>query len=109
VVANGGINCSILDGWWIEGSNGKNGWDVGEPYVLSATEGPIATQERNATDLESLFRVLEQEIAPLFYLRGPDGVPHAWIARMRESIKSLAPMFSATRMVKDYARIYWPE
>ena len=109
VVVNGGINCSILDGWWMEGSNGRNGWDVGEPFKLPAAEGPIALQDRDEADLESLFALLQNEIAPLFYDRGPDGIPHGWVERMRASIKSLAPAFSATRMVKDYAAIYCGE
>jgi glycogen phosphorylase len=106
VLANGGLNCSVLDGWWIEGSNGTNGWDVGAPYVLGSHDRG-GLEARNRADTESLLELIESKIRPLFYTRGADGVPGAWVARMRASIKSLAPMFSATRMVKDYARLYF--
>ncbi len=106
VVANGGLNCSILDGWWIEGSNGENGWDVGAPYQTPA-KGRLVTEDRNAADAQSLHEVIENQIRPLFYDRNREGVPRGWVARMRASIKTLAPAFSATRMVKDYARIYY--
>lgn len=106
VVANGGLNCSILDGWWIEGSNGENGWDVGAPYQTPA-KGRLVTEDRNAADAQSLHDVIENQIRPLFYDRNREGVPRGWVARMRASIKTLAPAFSATRMVKDYARIYY--
>lgn len=106
VVVNGGLNCSILDGWWIEGSNGENGWNVGAPYELPA-KGRVATEDRSAADAQSLHDVIENEIRPLFYDRNREGVPRGWVARMRASMKTLAPAFSATRMVKDYARIYY--
>jgi len=106
VVANGGLNCSILDGWWIEGSNGENGWDVGAPYQTPA-KGRLVTEDRNAADAQSLHEVIENQIRPLFYDRNREGVPRGWVARMRASMKTLAPAFSATRMVKDYAAIYY--
>ena len=106
VVVNGGLNCSILDGWWIEGSNGENGWDVGAPYQIPA-KGRVVTEDRNAADSQALHDVIENQIRPLFYDRNREGVPRGWVARMRASMKTLAPAFSATRMVKDYARIYY--
>ncbi|MEW6271302.1 MAG: alpha-glucan family phosphorylase [Thermodesulfobacteriota bacterium] len=107
VVVNGGLNCSVLDGWWMEGSNGENGWDIGPPYVLPA-KGRLIAEDRNAIDAQSLLDLIENQIRPLFYERNRDGVPRGWMARVRASMKSLAPLFSATRMVKDYARIYYP-
>ncbi len=106
VVSNGGLNCSILDGWWIEGASSDNGWVVGEPYVLGT--GVSASHERrDAADAESLLEVIESQVRPLFYARNLDGIPTGWVARMRASIKSLAAAFSATRMVKEYAQIYF--
>jgi starch phosphorylase len=107
IVTNGGLNCSILDGWWIEGSNGENGWDVGEPYVLGRDRP--SHEARDAADAASLLDTIENHIRPLFYSRDASGIPTGWVARMRASLKSLAAPFSATRMVKDYARIYWTE
>jgi len=106
VVVNGGLNCSILDGWWIEGSDGQNGWDIGAAYDLPA-KGRLVADDRNAADALSLHDVIENQIRPLFYDRNREGVPRGWVARMRASIKTLAPAFSATRMVKDYARVYY--
>jgi starch phosphorylase len=107
VVVNGGLNCSILDGWWIEGSNGENGWDIGTPYDLPQ-KGRMVAEDRNEADAASLHDIIENQIRPLFYDRNRDGVPRGWVARMRASMKTLAPAFSATRMVKDYAGIYYP-
>lgn len=108
VVVNGGLNCSVLDGWWVEGSNGENGWDVGEPYELPA-RGRLVAENRDEDDSRSLLDLIEHEIRPLFYARNREGVPRGWVARVRASMKSLAPAFSATRMVKDYARLYYPD
>lgn len=108
VVVNGGLNCSILDGWWIEGSNGDNGWDIGTPYDLPS-RGRMVAEDRNEADAASLHDIIENQIRPLFYDRNREGVPRGWVARMRASMKTLAPAFSATRMVKDYAHIYYPE
>ena len=108
VVVNGGLNCSILDGWWIEGSNGENGWDIGAPYDLPS-RGRMVADDRNAADAAALHDIIENQIRPLFYDRNREGVPRGWVARMRASMKTLAPAFSATRMVKDYAGIYYAE
>lgn len=107
VVVNGGLNCSILDGWWAEGSNGENGWNVGEPYSFPA-RGRLVSDDRSEADANSLLDLIENQIRPLFYDRNRDGVPRGWVARIRASLKSLAPAFSATRMVKDYCRLYYP-
>ena len=76
------------------------------PYATPA-KGRLVTEDRNAADAESLHEIIENQIRPLFYERNRDGVPRGWVARMRASMKTLAPAFSATRMVKDYARIYY--
>lgn len=101
VAINGGLNLSILDGWWLEAYDGLNGFAIGD--TGEAAEG-VAVDERDA---ESLYRVLEQEVIPLYYDRDADGIPHHWIARMKRSIQTLAPRFNSDRMVAEYAaRIY---
>jgi starch phosphorylase len=101
---NGQPNCSILDGWWAEGYNGKNGWAIGE-------EREYHDQNAQAeADSISLYNLLEQDIIPAFFERGADGVPHQWIGYMKEAVRTCAPEFSMRRMVKDYTtRYYVPE
>jgi len=100
---NGGLNLSVLDGWWCEGYNGNNGWGIGSEI----TEGTVEFQ--NAVDTNSLYQLLENQIIPLYYAK-PDGkLPLAWLQLMRESIRSVTPMFNTHRMVKEYAeRLYIP-
>ncbi len=101
VVANGGVNVSVLDGWWVEGYAGDNGWAVGDDRTGDNPE----TQD--AADAESLYRVLETEVLPCFYERDALGIPLAWLGRVRASIKSLLPFFNTHRMVREYSeRIY---
>jgi starch phosphorylase len=98
VVLNGGLNCSILDGWWAEAFDGRNGFAIGRGETHSNDE---ITDRR---DGEALYQVLEKEVIPLFYDRDSDGLPRTWIKMMMNSISSLAWRFSAHRMVMDYAR-----
>ena len=101
---NGQPNCSILDGWWAEGYNGKNGWAIGEEREYHDTNAQAEA------DSLSLYRLLEEEIIPTYYDRGSDGIPHRWIATMKEAIRTCAPEFSMKRMVKEYTtRFYVPE
>jgi starch phosphorylase len=94
---NGVLNFSVLDGWWREGYNGKNGWAIGKDIDYENTE------HQDDADAESLYDILENEIIPLYYQeRNSDGLPGDWIARMKESIRTLAPQFSTRRMVCDY-------
>lgn len=93
---NGGLNVSILDGWWIEGFRGDNGWAIGEKTFEGSSE------EQDLKDAEVLYRVLEEEVVPRFFERGDDGLPHRWIETMKASIESVVPRFSAHRMVRDY-------
>jgi starch phosphorylase len=97
-VLNGGLNLSILDGWWAEAYNGKNGFAIGDGRQHVDDE---ITDERDA---QNLMRVLRDEVIPLFYERDADGLPRRWIEMMVESIATLAPRFSAHRMVMDYVR-----
>jgi starch phosphorylase len=97
---NGTLNCSILDGWWIEGFNGKNGWAFGEEY---SGEGDLFP-----ADAEALFRLLEEQVVPLYYAYN-GGIPKGWVRRMKESIKTVAPLFGTRRMVREYVeRFYVP-
>ena len=99
---NGGLNLSVLDGWWREGYNGRNGWAIGEDG-LTAPEAPPAAEAA------ALYELLENEIVPLYYRRSADNVPGEWVARIKESIRTLAPHFSTQRMLKDYLReLYLP-
>jgi starch phosphorylase len=98
VVLNGGLNCSILDGWWAEAFDGRNGFAIGRGETHHVAE---ITDRR---DCEALFQVLEKEVVPLFYERDSDGLPRTWIKMMMNSISSLAWRFSSHRMVMDYAR-----
>ena len=98
---NGGLNFSVLDGWWLEGYDGTNGFAIG-----GSVEG-AETGEVDVSDAESLYRVLEQEVVPLYYERDGAGLPRHWIARMKRSIATLVPAFNSDRMVDEYTqRIY---
>jgi len=100
---NGGLNLSVLDGWWCESYNGKNGWAIG----AEITGGSLEFQ--NEVDVASLFHILETQVIPLYYAK-PDGrLPVAWLQLMRESIRSVTPVFNTHRMVKEYVeRLYEP-
>lgn len=93
---NGVINLSVLDGWWQEGYNGANGWGI-QPLP----DGTDA-HAQDHHDAEQLFRLLEQEVVPLFYQRDLDGTPRGWLQIVKESIKTIAPRFCTRRMVKEY-------
>jgi starch phosphorylase len=95
-VMNGGLQLSVLDGWWAEGYDGTNGWAL--PGEVDDDHGAA-----DARDARELYRTLEAEVVPAFYDRGDDGLPGAWIERMRASLRTLGPRFSATRMLREYA------
>lgn len=98
VAINGGLNLSILDGWWLEAYDGSNGFAIGNGDD-STDVGLI-----DAADAESLYRVLEEEVVPTYYDRDSSGLPHRWVAMMKRAIQTLAPRFNSDRMVEDYAR-----
>lgn len=98
---NGVLNASILDGWWPEGFNGENGWAIG-----TDREYDNEVEQDNA-DRESLFLTLEKDIIPLYYNRDDHNLPREWIRRMKDSIATLTPQFSTTRMLEDYLRGYY--
>ncbi|NDY41927.1 glycosyltransferase family 1 protein [Dissulfurirhabdus thermomarina] len=97
VVANGGLNLSILDGWWVEGYQGDNGWAIGA--------GEEYDDHNYQDDVESrlLYELLENTVVPMFYTRNSQNIPVEWVATIRNSIKSIAPFFNTNRMVEEYA------
>jgi len=97
-VLNGGLNLSILDGWWAEAYDGSNGFAIGKGT------SHVTDRITDARDALALYEALEQEVVPLYYDRDIDGLPRQWIKRMMNSISSLAWRFSADRMVADYVR-----
>ncbi len=100
---NGAPNFSVLDGWWPEAYNGKNGWTIGEEREYDSLD------EQDAADAESLYATLESELAPLYYDRNAEAVPEGWVEVMKETITTIAPQFSTQRMVRDYVeKLYAP-
>lgn len=99
VVLNGGLNLSVLDGWWAEAYDGHNGFAIGKGTCH------VSDTINDQRDADDLYRVLEEEVIPLYYTRDVDGLPRQWIKMMLNSISSLAWRFSAHRMVMDYTRL----
>jgi len=103
VVLNGGLNLSVLDGWWAEAYDGLNGFAIGIGEVHSSST------VHDARDGEALLRTLRDEVIPLYYDRDADGLPREWIRRVKRAIRTLGWRFSADRMVMDYVtRAYIP-
>jgi starch phosphorylase len=103
VLVNGGLNLSELDGWWAEAYRPEVGWALGDGREHG--EDPAW----DAYEAEQLYRLLEEEMIPAFYDRDPNGIPKAWVARMRLSMAELTPRFSTNRMVREYVeRLYLP-
>jgi starch phosphorylase len=99
---NGGINLSIGDGWWAEGYTGSNGWLI--DGGCTADEGAM-----DVADADALYRLLEEEVVPVFYERDAHDVPTRWVRLVKEAIRTVMPRFSARRMGKEYAeRMYAP-
>jgi len=100
---NGSLNLSILDGWWAEFYDEKNGWAI--PTADSAGDGA----ERDKLEADSLYDLIEHQVAPRFYDRGEDGVPTRWVSSIRHTLSTLSPSLSANRMVREYVeRLYVP-
>lgn len=100
---NGVPNLSVLDGWWLEGYNGKNGW------ALGSDKDDVTDRPSDSEEADTIYGLLEKEVVPLFYDRGHDGIPYGWIKVMKDSIRSVAPGFCGERMVKEYVeRFYMP-
>lgn len=102
VLVNGGLNVSELDGWWAEAYSPELGWALGDG-------NEHAEPEWDDIETEQLFRILEEEVVPEFYDRNEDGIPVAWVARIRASLSQLTPRFSSNRMLGEYVeRLYRP-
>jgi starch phosphorylase len=101
VVPNGGLNISVLDGWWAEAYNQKNGWAIGrgEEYDDQGYQDEVESH--------SLYNILEKEVIPTFYNRGADQLPREWISRIKESMKTICPQFNTNRMVRDYTEKFY--
>jgi starch phosphorylase len=99
VAMNGGLNLSVLDGWWPEGYDTTNGWAIGEQVAANGT-----ANEEDTQDAESLYRLLEEEVAPAFYERDEQGIPRRWVRMMKRAIETLVPAFNSDRMVRDYTQ-----
>ena len=96
--ANGVPNLSILDGWWIEGYNSSNGWAFGGKSI----EG-----DRTPADAAALYQLLEEKVIPLYYERSDDGLSHGFVQVMKAAMQTVAPTFSARRMVKEYTDLFY--
>lgn len=104
VLVNGGLNLSELDGWWAEAYAPDVGWALGD----GLDHGADADQDAlDANDAEKLYKTLENDVIPLFYNRNNDGIPCAWVGRIRESMAQLTPRFSSVRAVRDYTEDYY--
>jgi starch phosphorylase len=98
---NGGLNLSVADGWWGEGYNGSNGWEI------SPHDPELGTDYRNREEATELYEILENRVVPLYYTREGHGYSSGWVAMSKEAIKSQIPRFNAQRMVMDYVRGYY--
>lgn len=98
---HGGLNLSILDGWWREGYDGHNGFAVGPD------SHPDNVEEQDHVDSENLYRTLVDEVVPLYYQRDANGIPRAWLKKVRHAMATLVPQFNTWRMVKDYSLKYY--
>jgi len=103
VLVNGGLNLSVLDGWWAEAYAPELGWAIAGDSSKRDEDGEDGDQR----DALTLFHILESEVVPLFYDRDSEGLPRAWLERVRASLSRLTPAFSATRMVREYASRYY--
>ena len=103
LLANGGLNLSILDGWWDEAYDREVGWAIGSGEEYDNQE------YQDQVESEALYHILENDVVPLFYDRDAAGIPRGWLAKMKASMKRLSPVFSTNRMVAEYAeRFYFP-
>ena len=97
---NGVLNFSVLDGWWLEGYDGQNGFAISDVSELT-------DDEADASDAASMFAVLEEQVIPRFYERDEQGLPRTWIAMMKRAVQTLVPAFNSDRMAAEYAeKIY---
>lgn len=101
VAIHGGLNVSIMDGWWREAYDGYNGWAIGDD------SHPDSVEEQDRRDAENLYDVLENEVIPEFYDRGNNGISRKWFKRVRHAMATLIPQYNTDRMVEEYVRKYY--
>jgi starch phosphorylase len=101
VIANGGLNLSVLDGWWVEGFDPEVGWKIGNGEEYSDPDYQDEVESRE------IYNALESQIIPLFYKRGEDHLPREWIAKIKNSLKKLGPVYNTHRMVQEYFTKYY--
>jgi starch phosphorylase len=101
IISNGGLNLSILDGWWREAYDGTNGFAIGED------KNPESIEEQDMLDNRNLCKVLGEEVIPCFYDRDGRGIPRRWIEKIRRSMATLLPRFTTWRMVQEYVQKYY--
>jgi len=100
---NGVLHLSVPDGWWLEAYHGDNGWSIGDETAKASTG------EEDKADAETLYRILEEQVVPLYYKRDRSSVPKEWASMMKRSIRSVVPLFNTSRMLKEYCeRMYLP-
>ncbi len=103
VIYNGGLNASILDGWWAEAYDPTVGFAIGSGEEYDPSEWEM----QDYIEAQALYNLLERDIVPLFYTRGRDGLPRQWIALIKASMRKLAPYFNTHRMVREYAEEFY--
>jgi glucan phosphorylase len=101
VTIHGGLNLSIMDGWWREAYNGENGWKIGD----DSNDADLETQDER--DFESLIQLLTESVIPEFYDRDSQGIPRKWLKRVRNAMQTLISQFSTDRMVGEYVQKYY--
>jgi starch phosphorylase len=101
VAVNGGLNLSILDGWWVEAYNGENGWAIGSEEIHEDE------RYQDKLDNEALYSLLEDVVTPLFYDRGVDALPRGWIRCVKESLRTICPQFNTNRAAEEYTRRFY--
>ena len=101
IISNGGLNLSIMDGWWREAYDGTNGFAIGEDSQ------PASVVEQDRLDNANLLRVLSEEVVPCFYDRDERGIPRKWISKIRRSMATMLPKFTTWRMVQEYVLKYY--
>ena len=100
---NGVLHLSVPDGWWHEAYNDNNGWAIGDDTIK------VNTEEEDKSDAQALYSLLEEKVIPMYYNRDRRGLPQAWVAMMKKSIRTIAPVYSARRMLKEYCeKMYLP-
>jgi starch phosphorylase len=103
VIYNGGLNASILDGWWAEGYDPALGWAIGSGEEYEQHEWDL----QDYIEAEALYNLLEKDIMPAFHTRSRDGLPRIWIDRVKASMRRLSPFFNTYRMVREYTEEYY--